>query len=147
MRKLPFNALQEVIYHQLLDESDDFDVPLYDEASADDVPPYITFGTLTCDNADTKSEDITNTSIQIVVVGGDGGIAGCLSKKEVNNIAEKIVTILATTPENTLNDELTQYDFFLITRRLSLAETSPDENMTGYKAIITFKVKTQYLGG
>lgn len=132
IRRIPMNALQKGVYSIL---SQYQTTPVYDDVPEDAVAPYITLGAFTCKQVGNKTADIYEISQQIHIWSSYDG------KKEVNEIANDVTTVLTSWPMDMSAD-----GFNAMSQDVDFFEAFPEEE-EGYHGIITFVSKIQNLGG
>ena len=128
MKRIPLNALSAAVYQRL---SEHQDIPVYDDVFEDAEAPYITFGLFTCKEAGTKVNDITDVTLNIDIWSEYHG------KKEVNQIANDIITLLCAT-----NFDLSADGFHHMGTTIDYFEAFPEDNY-GYHGVITMLAKIQ----
>ncbi len=128
MKRIPLNALAKALYKRLTEHQD---IPVYDDVTVEAKAPYITMGLFTCKDTGTKVNDICDASISLDIWSGYSG------RKEVNSIANDIITLIQAAPFNDVGDGFrimgTDVDFF---------ESYAEEDY-GYHGTITFIFKVQ----
>lgn len=128
MKRIPLNALSAAVYKRL---SEHQDIPVYDDVYEEATAPYITFGLFTCKEAGTKVNDIVDVTLNIDVWSEYQG------KKEVNSIANDIITLLCAD-----KFDLSADNFLHLGTTIDYFEAFPEDNY-GYHGVITLLAKIQ----
>ena len=131
MRRIPLISLQQALYTALKTYQT---TPVFDDVPKNAKLPYITLGAFTCRTDGTKVNDISNTSVQVHIWSEYQG------KKQVNEIADDIVTVLGVVKLELSNG------FKALDQQVTMFE-SFEEEQGGYHGVITLDVKIQNLGG
>jgi len=135
IRRIPLIPLQAAIYNVLKPPIYIDGVPVYDNVPKKATLPYITLGAFTCRTNGAKRVDIADVSIQVQIWSTYSG------KKQVNEIANDVMTILTSVPL-----DLSADNFKVMEQGCDMFESFPEETY-GYHGVITFTVKIQNLGG
>lgn len=128
MKRIPLNEFTNALYERLFKYQT---IPVYDDVPCNARIPYITFGLFTCKDAGTKTNDICDVTANIDIWSEYAG------KKEINQIANDIITIVQAAPFDLSGDNFKslgcEVDFF---------EAFPEDDH-GYHGVITFIFKIQ----
>lgn len=128
MKRIPLNSISKAVYQLLTNHQT---VPVYDDVPQEAATPYITMGTFTCKANEIKNNDLVDATLNMEIWSQYQG------KKEVNSIADDIITLLSAATFDLSEDGFaclgTEVDFF---------ESYPEEDF-GYHGILTIICKIQ----
>lgn len=131
MKRIPLLAFQKAVY-TLLSTYQDY--PVYDDLPKDTTYPCIQIGAFTCKNNSVKNIDICDVSLQIEIFSEYQG------KKEVNSVANNIISILSS-----VELDLSEDNFKIMSGEISMFESFSENNNDGYRGVITLDAKVQNL--
>lgn len=132
MLRIPLNALQAALYAALTTYQG---TPVYDGVPEEAALPYITLGAFTCKPNGAKLTDIADLSLQVHVWSEYRG------KREVNEIANGVVAVLASVPL-----DLSADNFAVLAQDVDFFEAF-DEDNGGYHGVVTLVARVQNIGG
>lgn len=132
MKRVPLNELTKAVYSRLTQH---LDTPVYDDVPPTENPPYITVGLFTCKDTSTKVNDICDVSVNLDIWSDYRG------KKEVNEIANDVITVMMAAPFGELAN-----GFFVVGHDVDFFE-SFNEDDYGYHGALTFIFKVQNMEG
>ena len=130
MKRIPNIAITTALV-KLLREN--LDIPVTDHLDEESPLPYISIGAFSCEDNRTKVDDLLHCSLQLHIWSEYAG------KKQVNDIAERVITILNTNDIDISADGFNIYD-----GRIAQYEAY-EEEMYGYNGIISIDFNVQNL--
>lgn len=139
MKRIPHNAVLKALYTRLSATSGTGNTPLigckiYDDVPEEAVVPYATFGDFSCNDSGTKSDDITEITINVNIYSDYAG------RKELNTIANAIL-------DQVYGSQLTLDDGFSVVDCNASFYEAFTEDMEGYNGVITLTMLIQNNGG
>lgn len=130
MKRIPNISITTALV-KLLREN--LDIPVTDHLDEESPLPYISIGAFSCEDNRTKVDDLLHCSLQLHIWSEYAG------KKQVNDIAERVITILNTNDIDISADGFNIYD-----GRIAQYEAY-EEEMYGYNGIISIDFNVQNL--